>query len=1532
MQSAWFTWQTTLENQRLARVPSDRTTTYYFAQNGSDSTGTGDIDRPWKTLAKAQSVLDAASGDVHLRFRRGDTWLESSVLQIEKPNITVDSYGATTSPAPLFSRFVSQYSGGWLFDLATANWYRTEPNPVGWLRSSSDPNGTVLYRARSLDEVSTRLNAWYYDAATTRLYYHSNVDPNGTTGRLEAIPNDGLAWTVQADNVRLQDLQIQGSGLSSNGNGVGLRIAPGPGGEFVGMNVAVTWAGGQGISVVGTSAIATLIGCSSGLLVNRGGIGLPNSGDVTPFDIDGGSGMNETMLRDCIVVAGALPSSDWDARVGMRQGRFGINEHTNGPSLPPALSVALRTQYPDSGWQVAGGTNVFGPSVTQPGDVRAYVIGEAPADGIDSVPGAGSGDRIYVNNVYTRLTTGRPISSQAAAYSRGVYGSWVVNTTVQIDLSNLTIPLISSRQSWAWYKSNQPINVRIENSRFEVTGSTDVSFELLNSIASVGQQFGIRNTILKASGFRSISLGAAAGPGRLQQNAYSLTPLPSGTLTMDPAGVVLSAAPDASHVPEPDNDPLYGGGAITTLNFDQNGVARSSSRNDIGPLTGADVGSGNRNLRYWQLPGVGQPPSPDDPAWFTWEERLQSARLAAVPLNRETTYYFSQSGNDLTGDGSAENPFKSLQWANRLVSASSAANIQGSAVLRAPDVPELESSGRDFTIAYWGNVSNVFLSIVAQRPQAWHVGYPDNAHFGMWTGIAGQWTVAQVLWPTLISSGWHYYAAGYDSVSQQIRISIDGSPWLTASAPDPGNGISPFQLLGDNYAAAGPISDVGYWSSTPGGGGALSDSEIATMYRNGLGRRYEEVPPALRQSLAAWWAMDEPTVTNIYADRTGRATLARVSGMLPHVNGRPDGEIRLRFRGGDTWRDVDSLTVSRSNVTVDSYGEGMPYFTRFVNSYTVGWEPVTDDVSGLWKHVAPNPVGWVRPAADPLGTIYKLNDSVVNVARDSYSFYYDSSGSDPNSSGQPTLYLNAGPGVDPNRLAGGFESAPFGDGWLVKSDNVRMENLRVHGAGISPVGGVSSYGLQVVHSGLGFAEFVGVNLEFYFTGYHAIGHISDQSSMVLIRCRAGLCTNRDGTGLINSGDTIPYVSFAGAGGQEFVMADNEVTYGTLPAWDWDASPGMRHGFAGIYTHTNPGFYFPSLSIALRTRYPDKLWQVDGGTNIGGPIVGNLKDVRAYIVGEAPADGIDSQPGLGYSDRVYLNNVYTHLNRLTPDSAAGVYYGPALASWVINTTVRIDGSNWSASQNGHAIYFAYIGVINVRLINCFFEIINNNGDGVNLIQPYLGNVGSNFLMQNTIFSVSGSKFGAIGPIGSGRLDHNAYFFQVPNPNGTNAGRDAAPTYLNSQPRHLAPTFGDPLFRAGARTSLGYDGNGRPRSSGSADIGPYAAAPIKAPNSVSLINSTNNQEIPIAPSVTTGGPVDRIVAKFGADVDVARKTLQIVTASGGIIEATWYQYDPATRTAIWFLPTPLVTGSYRILLDTSYAAGLNLTVQSPRVQSR
>jgi len=68
---------------------------------------------------------------------------------------------------------------------------------------------------------------------------------------------------------------------------------------------------------------------------------------------------------------------------------------------------------------------------------------------------------------------------------------------------------------------------------------------------------------------------------------------------------------------------------------------------------------------------VGAPPVITSRRWFSWYKRLLEYRMAECPLERTTTYYFSQAGNDSTGDGSFATPWKTVDKANTVIAASS---------------------------------------------------------------------------------------------------------------------------------------------------------------------------------------------------------------------------------------------------------------------------------------------------------------------------------------------------------------------------------------------------------------------------------------------------------------------------------------------------------------------------------------------------------------------------------------------------------------------------------------------------------------------------------------------------------------------------------------------------------------------------------------------------------------------------------------------------------------------------------------------
>src|SRR5262245_33463379 len=69
--------------------------------------------------------------------------------------------------------------------------------------------------------------------------------------------------------------------------------------------------------------------------------------------------------------------------------------------------------------------------------------------------------------------------------------------------------------------------------------------------------------------------------------------------------------------------------------------------------------------RYQEL--VGDPPPPTELAFKDWLDRLVTRRLQSLPLERQVTYFFSQDGDDQTGDGSLEAPWRTLDQAQAML-------------------------------------------------------------------------------------------------------------------------------------------------------------------------------------------------------------------------------------------------------------------------------------------------------------------------------------------------------------------------------------------------------------------------------------------------------------------------------------------------------------------------------------------------------------------------------------------------------------------------------------------------------------------------------------------------------------------------------------------------------------------------------------------------------------------------------------------------------------------------------------------------
>lgn len=83
---AFKDWLDRLVGLRIDSIPLARPTTYYFSQTGDDTTGSGSLSAPWKSLDRAQAVLNQhslstnASG-LALRFRAGEVWRSPATMR-----------------------------------------------------------------------------------------------------------------------------------------------------------------------------------------------------------------------------------------------------------------------------------------------------------------------------------------------------------------------------------------------------------------------------------------------------------------------------------------------------------------------------------------------------------------------------------------------------------------------------------------------------------------------------------------------------------------------------------------------------------------------------------------------------------------------------------------------------------------------------------------------------------------------------------------------------------------------------------------------------------------------------------------------------------------------------------------------------------------------------------------------------------------------------------------------------------------------------------------------------------------------------------------------------------------------------------------------------------------------------------------------------------------------------------------------------------------------------------------------------------
>jgi len=217
--NTWRDWYFSLLFARVSECLVNRTTTYHFDNTlGDDSTGDGSIATPYKTIAKAQALHDAADdpADIRFRFKRGEVWRETTGLVITKDDVTIDDYG--TGNKPLFNNFTLQYPDGTSWTAESGNVYKLTSitEDISWFREEEDLDNPYS-RQDSVAHVEATEGSFYNNTSTNVLYIHrrGGGDPTDDGRDYEAVisaANSGVR--ISSGGCVVKNIRADGWGMS----------------------------------------------------------------------------------------------------------------------------------------------------------------------------------------------------------------------------------------------------------------------------------------------------------------------------------------------------------------------------------------------------------------------------------------------------------------------------------------------------------------------------------------------------------------------------------------------------------------------------------------------------------------------------------------------------------------------------------------------------------------------------------------------------------------------------------------------------------------------------------------------------------------------------------------------------------------------------------------------------------------------------------------------------------------------------------------------------------------------------------------------------------------------------------------------------------------------------------------------------------------------------------------------------------------------------------------------------------------------
>lgn len=521
LKKKWQKWYFDLLAQRVSECAGERTTKIYFSQAGNDTTGNGSIATPYKTLDKAQDLIDAfTAGDVDTAFyfKRGDEWLEDLGMKAGRTidNFAVLDYGDSNDAKPLFSAFTIQFTSGWT--LVTGTTYkRTETRGLAWLRDNAkklkatyqcyNQADVETYGSVSAQETHDVSGAFWYDKVGDELFVNFGVDPNTIT--IETLLGTGsndigsrkCGVSISGDGCYCRNIRADGYGLpltsdaSTATQTTGMKCGGGVDDSIVFQGCESYWSGSHtftynsGVEGGGGGAFFTLIDCKTGWTQNNG---LAGNTSFNYFHSGSNAANGEAIFHQCEALYGTLP----DRTKNTKNGGRAFYGHTNGGTNKISLALFYKCLVPEVKWSPAD----FG-AINNLDNATGFAY---TAEGIDKVRQIEYGTQFlgtafegsFTNNIqvncYYRMKSTN--SAQEAFYNSQARGL-AVNSIYDVDLSEQTVSpygFVNAQSATSdWRLVNCNVIIRHEDSTRYINANTNVCYAIFDRDAYFGDDAGL---------------------------------------------------------------------------------------------------------------------------------------------------------------------------------------------------------------------------------------------------------------------------------------------------------------------------------------------------------------------------------------------------------------------------------------------------------------------------------------------------------------------------------------------------------------------------------------------------------------------------------------------------------------------------------------------------------------------------------------------------------------------------------------------------------------------------------------------------------------------------------------------------------------------------------------------------------------------------------------------------------------------------------------------------------------------------------